>query len=66
MRVTTFNDEEIEKLIAQSPKLLQEYIIALKNSAKTWERLTQEAIKKLRDDTQSYDIFLKKLRRLSY
>ena len=51
MRVTTFNDEEIEKLIAQSPKLLQEYIIALKNSAKTWERLTQEAIKKLRDDT---------------
>ena len=54
MRVTTFNDEEIEKLIAQSPELLQEYIIALKNSAKRWEQLAQEAInaiKKLRDDT---------------
>lgn len=51
MRVTTFNDEEIEKLIAQSPELLQEYIIALKNSAKRWEQITQEAIKKLRDDT---------------
>lgn len=54
MRVTTFNDEEIEKLIAQSPELLQQYIAALKNSAKRWEQLAQEAInaiKKLRDDT---------------
>lgn len=51
MKITTFDDKEIELLISQSPKLLQEYIAALKNSAKTWERLTQEAIKKLRGDT---------------
>ena len=34
-----------------TPELLQEHIIALKNSAKRWEQITQEAIKKLRDDT---------------
>ena len=55
MEVKTFDEKKLKALMKECDPYLLKYIEALKNSSASWERLTQEAIKKLRESAPNSD-----------
>ena len=47
IQVSTFNDKEIKKLIAEAHPELRAYIKALEDSNENWKRINAEAMRKI-------------------
>lgn len=50
MRVKTFDEERLKKLLVECDPYLLKYIEALKRNGDRWRDISQKAMKKLRGD----------------
>jgi hypothetical protein len=56
IQVKHFDDAGAEKALKNCPKLVRDYVKKLKESNKQWQKISGQAVKKMRDINENNDV----------